>query len=230
MKTLVAFDFDGVLRDESPYRSCMAETVAFFDKGKPATPEELIESMTVTNDDWVGTHTILKQRGIIVDFETVTRYLQDLYLGRDRDFTGRINNEPWLADNDVLAKLSEAHPLVIVSGAPKQEVMYALQRNEAERYFKQIWGKEDYTNRKKDGLEKAITSFQPDRVLFCDDRPAPLRESATINGVRVYGIVPPQKPVGWRDVLMDAGAEKVFQHVTDYCQYVLSGEFLQRKE
>lgn len=82
MTILLAFDNDGVLRDESvSYQRCVVETVAFFDQGVSATEKELTDSLKQSNDDWDRTHKILQQRGIKVDFELVKEHFQDLYLG-----------------------------------------------------------------------------------------------------------------------------------------------------
>src|SRR3989344_8336995 len=87
MTTLLAFDNDGVLRDESvSYQRCVVETVAFFDYGKPATEAELTASLKQSNDDWDRTYRILQRRGIGVDFQTVKEHFQDLYLGKSEIF------------------------------------------------------------------------------------------------------------------------------------------------
>lgn len=221
MKTLLAFDSDGVLRDESvSYQRCIIETVAFFDKGMPASIKELEVSMKQSNDDWERTHKILQQRGIKIDFLTVKEKFQDLYLGKNRDFSGYINDEPWLADNKLLAQLAEKYLLVIISGAPREEVEYTLKRNGALHHFSLILGMSDCEG-KKDGLEKVMAQFKPQNVFFCDDRPLPIRQAKAVNHVRLYGILPPQNINEWAAVLQEAGAEQIFRNVNDYCRFVL---------
>ena len=223
MKTLLAFDNDGVLRDESvSYQRCVVETVAFFD-GTPATEKELTDSLKQSNDDWDRTHKILQQRGINIDFEAVKEHFQDLYLGKGRDFTGYINNEPWLADNTSLAKLADEYPLAIVSGAPIEEIKYTLKKNQALDFFSAIWGMFECDG-KNDGLKKAIAHFGAQKVLFCDDRPSPLREVSKLKcqyDVEVYGIIPPNAPEKWDEVLQEAGAVKVYSSVKEYCTKLL---------
>lgn len=224
MTILLAFDNDGVLRDESAsYQRCVEETVAFFDSKVPATEKELTDSLKQSNDDWNRTHKILQQRGIKVDFEAVKEHFQDLYLGKGRDFTGYINDEPWLADNALLAKLAEEYPLAIVSGAPIEEIRYTLKRNGALNFFAAIWGMSECDG-KNDGLEKAISHFGAQKVLFCEDRPSPIREALRLAGkhnIEVYGIMPPKPPDGWQQVLRDAGAIKVYSNVKEYCREIL---------
>ncbi len=221
MKTLLAFDSDGVLRDESvSYQRCIIETVAFFDKGMPATIKELEASMKQSNNDWERTHKILQQRGIIIDFPRVKEKFQDLYLGKNRDFSGYINDEPWLADNKLLAQLAEKYPLVIISGAPREEIEYTLRRNDASHYFSLILGMFDCKG-KKDGLEKVMAQFKPQEVFFCDDRPLPIKQAKAVGCVHPYGILPPQNMNKWSAVLQEAGAEQVFCNINDYCRFIL---------
>jgi HAD superfamily phosphatase len=224
MTILLAYDNDGVLRDESvSYERCVVETVAFFGNGVLATERELTGSREQINNDWVRTHAILQQRGINVDFKEVKEHFQDLYLGKGRDFTGYINDEPWLADNASLAELAEEYPLAIVSGAPIEEIRYTLKRNNALDLFGAIWGMSECDG-KNDGLEQAIAHFGAQKVLFCDDRPAPLREASELKGkydVELYGINPPNAPKGWGRVLSKAGAVKVYSNVREYCTDLL---------
>ena len=224
MAILLVFDNDGVLRDESgSYQKCVVETVAFFDHGTPATEKELTDSLKQSNNDWDRTHKILQQRGINVDFEVVKKHFQDLYLGEGRDFTGYINDEPWLADNTSLAKLADKYPLAIVSGAPIGEIKYTLKRNRALDFFGAIWGMFECDG-KNDGLKKAIAQFGAQKILFCDDRPSSLREASKLVGdydIEVYGIIPPNAPEGWNQVLKGAGALKVYSNVREYCAELL---------
>lgn len=225
MRTLLAFDNDGVLRDESSsYQRCVVETVAFFDKGVPASEQELIESMKQSNNDWERAHKILKQRRINIDFKRVKDHFQDLYLGKDRNFTGYINDEPWLADNSLLGKLAENHSLIIVSGSPKKEIRYTLKKNGALDYFSLILGMYNCAGKKDGQLEKAIARFNPEEIFFCDDRPSPIQQVRRIKQckIHVFGILPPQANNGWYQVLKDAGAEEVFPNVKEYCHYLLS--------
>ena len=112
MKLAIGFDNDGFIRNEKPsYGRCSNETVAFYDNGRLPSQKEIDHSIEITNNDWVRTHNILKDRGIIIPFEDVKEHFQDLYLGKKRDFTGYIVDEPYLADNTLLGLLSEKYPL-----------------------------------------------------------------------------------------------------------------------
>jgi HAD superfamily phosphatase len=225
MANLFVFDCDGVLRDESQsYLRCVTETVAHFSGGNPPTQSELTITLEESNDDWERTHRILQRRGRVVPFETVKGHFQDLYLGKARDFSGYINNEQWLAYNSLLGILSARHPLAIVSGAPRDEITYALRKNGADKFFSGIWSsmeQQDCAN-KRDGIEQAIARFKPNETIFCDDRPSPIREATQLPQVKVFGIMPPLAADGWDTVLREAGALDVYPNVKSYCRFLVA--------
>jgi len=226
MKTLI-FDNDGVLRDESKsYERCVIETVNFF-SGAPATKEEIMSSRAASNNDYERTLHILIKRNVfsadqkekILEDKIIPKF-QELYLGKKGDFSGYINNEPWLADNYLLAMLKGHNSMAIVSGAPKEEIMYTLRKNKADGLFSLILGMYD-CNGKQDGIKRAMNHFKSDNAYFCDDRPAPIKAALELGNVTSYGILPPQAEPEWGKILKDAGAEKVFKDVNDYCRFLI---------
>jgi hypothetical protein len=158
-----------------------------------------------------------------VGFQRVKKHFQDLYLGRKRDFSGYINDEPWLADNGLLAQLAETHRLAIISGAPRMEIEYTLERNKASDYFSFIWGMRK-SKGKGDGLKAATARFGPELTCFCDDRPSPIRSvlELQLESLSAYGIMPPGANGEWRRTLLDAGAKEVFSDVNEYCRFLLA--------
>lgn len=222
MNSVAIFDFDGVCRDESEsYERCIRETVAYFDREKKeATEIELIESMKKCNDDWTRTHTILTERSVEKPFDKVKEHFQNLYLGKKRNFTGYINNEPWLANNNQLKELSSYFPLAIVSGAPAEEIQYTLKKNNALQYFTVILGMDDCEG-KADGVRKVLHHFEAEKGYFCDDRPSPIKEVNTVPNIESYGILPPQNLENWEEVLLQSGAKKVFPNIKQYCEFLI---------
>jgi len=224
-KIILAFDNDGVLRDESvSYLRCIRETVAFFDFGKEASESEMTEAIKESNNDWESTFNILVKRKVKINFQQVKEHFQDLYLGVKRDFSGYINNEPWLADNNLLKELTKKCALVIISGAPKEEIVYTLKRNNALDYFSLIIGMEECKD-KLDGMMKVRAVFNPLEIFFCDDRPSPLKKLKIMKSdfkLNLYGILPPKVNKDWEKILIEAGAEKVFANVNEYCKFLLN--------
>jgi len=224
-KILLAFDNDGVLRDESvSYLRCIRETVAFFDSGKEASESEMRGAIKESNNDWESTFNILVKRGVKINFQQVKEQFQDLYLGVKRDFSGYINNEPWLADNNLLKELTKKYELVIISGAPKEEIVYTLKRNNALSYFNFILGMDECKD-KLDGMMKVRAVFNPPEIFFCDDRPSPIKKLKIMKSnfkINLYGILPPKVNKEWDEILIGAGAKKVFANVNEYCKFLLS--------
>jgi phosphoglycolate phosphatase-like HAD superfamily hydrolase len=225
MSTILIYDCDGVLRNEDlSYQRCKAETVGIFDGGRNATKEEISKSKIGIPDDWLGTLWILEQRGIKVNFKKVKKHFQDLYLGKDRKFSGYINDEVWLANNELLKKLADKYPLCMVSGAPKEEIEYTTRKNKALEYFRLIIGMHDCEN-KHEGIKKALEHFNASEAYFCDDRPSGLKQGKPpTEGKRVhlYGILPPNPEDDLDKLLMELGAIDVFPNVDEYNDFLIS--------
>jgi HAD superfamily phosphatase len=220
-KALLIFDNDGVLRDESlSYQRCIKETVAFF-SGSEATESELLQSMKQSNSDWERVRIILNQREIKADFDKIKEKFQELYLGKKLDFTGYITQESWLADNNRLMALSDRSQMAIVSGAPKEEIFYTLKKNNAAEFFEIVLGMNDCEG-KYDGIKKVLNKILPNQCFFCDDRPSSIESAKRISNLRVFGILPPNYNMSWEKTLLDAGAEKVFKNVNEYCDYLIN--------
>lgn len=246
MRNLKAFDCDGVLIDESgSYEKAVRDTVALFDNKKPATDCELRDSRAESNNDYERVFDILKRRGffneehkkmIASDINMQRRtfiehkiipLFQGLYLGKkvNNRYTGYIDDEPWLADNELLKELSRKYPLAIVSGAPLDEIRYALIKNNAERYFSTVLGMHD-GNSKTERLMKTADRHLTRKIDFCDDRPSGIKDGLRLKDkgyhIRVFGIRPPQENSEWDDILLKSGAERVFPNVNDYCRFLLN--------
>lgn len=227
---ILAFDNDGVLRDESvSYERCIVETVGWFDGGRAATIDEITDTRTRSNNDWERTWMILEERGVVTpdqkqamyESEVVARF-QEFYWG-DPKGTGFINDERLLVEPAMLKMLGEKHPRVIVSGAPQDEVRHTLRKNGVEGYFNPIWGMHDCDG-KVDGLSRVMAAFGTSEVYFCDDRPSGVKAGVELQtkGVRTFGIIPPQETMySWRNVLMDVGAEDVFANVNEYIDWLI---------
>lgn len=220
MKPIAGLDFDGVFRDESKsYQRCKRETVVYFDPSRiPVDDGELAGSIAHSNNDWVGTQWILKKRGIYRDLDTITEHFQGLYHGK-KGVPGYIDNEPWLVNNKLLAKLGEKFHIVIISGAPKEEIEYALRKNKALNYIDLILGMHDCED-KADGAEQALKMFNAEEMWFCDDRKKGLEDVRRNLKVKPYGILPPHFHCKYAEKLQRAGAIDVFNDVNEYIRFL----------
>ncbi len=124
----VLFDMDGVLVDVSrSYRLAIARTIDHF-SGKELTAADIqgYKDKGGFNNDWRLTHQALRDLGVDVPYDGVVRVFQQLYLGEGYD--GLIGNERWLLHESVAARLGAKYALGVVTGRPRAEAEWTLQR------------------------------------------------------------------------------------------------------
>ena len=93
MRKIIVFDMDGVLVDVRPsYRATVIKTIDEYCKEKDIhihdnnVSPELIDKLKLQsgfNDDWILTHHLLSERGIIVRFDEVKRRFEEIFLGTE---------------------------------------------------------------------------------------------------------------------------------------------------
>lgn len=129
------FDLDGVLVDVSrSYRLAISRTVEHF-LGRPVS-DTLIQEYKDRgrlNNDWDLTETILQDSGVKVENREIVDYFQHEYLGEG--FDGLILNERWLSDCAQLKALGLKFKLGIVTGRPRRETIWTLERFAAAEFF-----------------------------------------------------------------------------------------------
>ena len=126
----IVFDLDGVLADvRASQRAAMVETAATY--GVTVTMSD-IEAALRTGDaanDWIVTQRLITARGMQADLETVTARFQALYLGTP-DSAGLRDHERLIVPRAVLARLADRLPLAVVTGRPRDEARWFLERVE----------------------------------------------------------------------------------------------------
>jgi HAD superfamily phosphatase len=136
--TVLLFDMDGVLVDVSlSYRLAIRETVHFFSNLECSLDTiQHYKNRGGLNNDWDLTERMLLDQGLTVDKQQIIDRFQQFYLGDH--FSGLIQNEKWQADADMLEKLAHHYQLGIVTGRPRLEALYCLERFLVKSYFKTI--------------------------------------------------------------------------------------------
>ena len=137
------FDLDGVIADvEASYRRCILETAGGF--GVEVTREEVATEVLAgdANNDWVLTQRIMAGRGVEVSLDDVTRAFQEAYLGTSTS-PGLRESERMLVPVDVLSRLAERLPLAIVTGRPREEAEWFLDKEELTDLFPTVVCMED---------------------------------------------------------------------------------------
>lgn len=192
----VLFDMDGVLVDvRGSYRWVIAETVTKLSRQPVAAAEiQELKDLGGCNNDWDLCLRLLDRRGIGADPQRVIELFQNLYWGREEIPVGRILNERWLLPVDVLVRLARDHRLGIVTGRPRREAEWTLQRFGVAEHFEVLVAHEDCPpgRLKPDpaGLNLALRRMGTDRAVYLGDT-LDDRQAAWNAGLRFIGVVPP---------------------------------------
>jgi HAD superfamily phosphatase len=131
VKTLVAFDIDGVIRDVSAsYRRALMDTVEHFGGCRPTMAKiDLLKAEGLWNNDWLGSQELLRRQGIALpNYPELVAFFQERYLGSPPG-TGYIADETLLVTKAHFQAL-EANGLAygFFSGASRFSAQTALER------------------------------------------------------------------------------------------------------
>ncbi|MDO8633824.1 MAG: histidinol-phosphate transaminase, partial [archaeon] len=138
-KTLL-FDLDGVLVDVSDsYRLAIIKTAEYFTGKKIGKGiVQKIKERGGFNNDWDVTEQIIMEAGIRVEKSKIIDKFQEFYLKG-----GLIDNEKLIIEKTVLKSLFERFRLGIVTGRPKNEALYVLEKFGVKGFFECIVCLED---------------------------------------------------------------------------------------
>ena len=209
------FDLDGVLADvEGSYRRCVVEVVASF--GVPLTRAELEAEVLAgqANNDWVLAQRILDGRGVEVSLEEVTRRFQETYLGTPEK-AGLRESESLLVDRELLERLAARRPLGIVTGRPRDEAVWFLEKTGIADLFGTLVCMEDGPLKPDpEPVRIACERLGVGRAWMVGDTPDDIR-AAQGAGVIPFGIVAPgDDPAQAGPSLRAAGAAAVLNDLT----------------
>ncbi len=217
----IIFDVDGVIVDVSDsYHSAIAETFKYFsseDISKNYIRRFKYERHI--NNDWDATYELLKEKGISVDYNELVSIFEDIYKNlRDR--------EKLLLDDKFFKELeSLSVPLGIVTGRPREDLEYALNRFNLRRFFDVIVDEDDVDDfflRKPNPfpLHMAVEIIGVDRFIYIGDTPA---DGEMVYFYRkIYG--KPCKLIHYREVQdsTDIGADLSADNRDDLLKLILS--------
>ncbi len=195
MRPMLVFDMDGVLVDVTEsYRETIARTVEHF-TGVPVGREQIqdYKNQGGWNDDWKLSHHIIGRAGVDVEFETVKKYFQKLFLGDGAN--GMILRERWVARPGVLEKLGERFRLAVFTGRPKEDAALTLRRFGGGLVFDPVVGMYDVERQKPapDGLLQIARQNGGGEMFYVGDSVDDAR-AARAAGVPFIGIADPANP------------------------------------
>ncbi len=210
------FDLDGVIADvEASYRRCIIETAAAF--GVEVTPEEVSTEVLGgdANNDWVLTRRILAGRGVEVSLDDVTKTYQEAYLGTSTS-PGLRESERTLVPMDVLSRLAERLPLAVVTGRPRAEAEWFLDKEGLTDLFPTVVCMEDGPIKPDPApVELARSRLAVERAWMVGDTPDDMR-AATGAGVVPIGVVAPgHDPTASTAALRESGAATILSAVDE---------------
>ena len=210
------FDLDGVIADvEASYRRCIVETAGGF--GVEVTREEVATEVLAgdANNDWVLTQRIMAGRGVEVSLDDITKAYQEAYLGTSTS-PGLRESERMLVPVDVLSRLAERLPLAIVTGRPREEAEWFLDKEELTDLFPTVVCMEDGPLKPDPApVQLARSRLAVERAWMVGDTPDDIR-AAIAAGVLPIGVVAPgPNPTASTAALRESGAATVLGTIND---------------
>jgi histidinol-phosphate aminotransferase len=209
-------DMDGVIADvEESYRRCVLETARRL--GVDASREELAALVLAgdANNDWVLTQRILAAGGVEVSLAAVTQAYQEAYLGTSRA-AGLRESERLLVSRAVLERLAERLPLGIVTGRPREEAAWFLEREQLSDLLPVVVCMEDGPRKPDPAPVRAAASrLGVGRTWMVGDTPDDIRAAAAAGALPVGIVAPGPDPDAGEAALYDAGAATVLAALDD---------------
>jgi histidinol-phosphate aminotransferase len=226
---VLLFDLDGVLVDVSnSYRLAIKNTTEFFTKKKVLNGEiQKFKEQGGFNNDWDLTEALISSKNVNVSKEEIINKFQELYLGKNGK-NGFIDNEKWLLPKKTLQNLYKNYRLGIVTGRPKDEAFYVLQKNGVLEFFDVIITMQDYPEDKAKpnpfSINLALKKLGRKNAVYIGDSIDDMKaaQNAKINPV---GVMPPNISSDRLKQLMEAnGATKILDNIIEIEQILQSEE------
>jgi len=223
-KDLIVFDMDGVLVNASKsYRIAIQKTYEFFCKKEiTLSTIQAWKNKGGYNNDWVLTHTLIKNENIDVTYEQVVKKFNEFYFGEN--FDGLILNEEWLISKEELEQLAKKYDLAIFTGREIPEAMFALNKLGVADLFEYIMTSDklqecDQKPSPK-GLEIIKEIINPKRCYYLGDTRDDMQAGASAN-VLTIGVLPPQdKSNELKNVLLQDGAITVLNSTQELLKFL----------
>ena len=215
----VLFDMDGVLVDVSfSYRLTIKKVVEhFLNRTISFSQIQDYKNRGGLNCDWDLTEKILEEHGATVKKQRIIDLFQRIYLGNN--FDGFIRNEKWLLDAHILEKIMNHFKTGIVTGRPREEAIYILQRFSVQDYFSVLITRDEVPQGKEKpdpySIKLAMKQLCANEAYYIgdniDDMIAARRASVFAVGIISRGV----EDGNQREMLLNSGAQLVLKNVDD---------------
>ena len=212
----IVFDLDGVLADvrESQRAAIIATAAA---SGVTVTMQDIENALRAGDaaNDWIVTRRLIAAGGVRVDLETVTARFQALYLGTAGS-SGLRERERLIVPRALLERLSKRLPLAVVTGRPRDEARWFLEREKVVDLFRAVVCMEDAA-RKPDPapVRLALTRLGVLRAWMVGNTPDDVRAAAGASVVPLGIVAPGDDLTVTAGALTEAGAARVLDRLAD---------------
>jgi len=207
----IVLDLDGVLADvrDSQRAAIIATAAAYGVTINQRDVEDALRAGDAAND-WIVTQRLIAARGVRAELTAVTSRYQSLYL------SGLRERERLIVPRALLERLAQRLPLAVVTGRPRDEARWFLEREGLADLFRAVVCMEDAV-RKPDPAPVllALERLGVRRAWMVGNTPDDVRAAAGA-GVVPLGIVAPGDDLSaTAAALVDAGAARVLDQLAD---------------
>jgi HAD superfamily hydrolase (TIGR01548 family) len=212
----IVFDLDGVLADvRESQRAAMIATAAAYDVTVTMRDVENALRAGDAANDWIVTQRLIAAGGVQVDLADVTARFQAFYLGAGGS-PGLRERERLTVPRALLERLSQRVPLAVVTGRPRDEARWFLERAGIADLFHTVVCMEDAA-RKPDPapVRLALERLGVRHAWMVGNSPDDMRAAAGADVVPLGIVAPGDDLTRAAAALADAGAACVLDHVAD---------------
>jgi HAD superfamily hydrolase (TIGR01548 family) len=212
----LVFDLDGVLADvQHSQRAAIAATAQAF--GVTVTSAQVAAAIRAGDaaNDWIVTQRLIESGGREVPLDDVTARFQALYIG-DTWTPGLRERERLIPNNHLLERLAAHRRLAIVTGRPRAEAHWFLERAGVAHLFGAVIAMEDAAPKPDPApVRLALARLGVNRAWMIGDTPDDVRAAAQAGVVPLCVVAPGDEPSLAIAALQDAGAARVLDQLTD---------------
>jgi histidinol-phosphate aminotransferase len=212
----IVFDLDGVLADvrESQRAAMIAAAAAFGVTVTMQDIEDVLRAGDAAND-WIVTQRLIAARGVQTDLESITSRFQALYLGT-AGVPGLRERERLIVSRALLERLGQRVPLAVVTGRPREEARWFLERMGIANLFSVVVCMEDAA-RKPDPapVRLALARLGVHRAWMVGNTPDDVRAATGANVVPLGVVAPGDDLSATAAALAHAGAARVLDQLAD---------------
>lgn len=212
----ILFDLDGVIADVSrSYRRAIVQTAAAFGVAVTGADIAAVKAAGDANNDWIVTRRVLADRGVPVELPAVVAEFERLYQGGEGR-PGLREEETLLLDSDWLAALRSRYRLGMVTGRPRSDAAWFLERFGLAEAFDTVVCMED-APRKPDPapIRLALDRLGVAAAWMIGDTPDDLVAARRAGVVPIGCVAPGDDPTLAARSLTAAGAARVLGSVNE---------------